>query len=206
MKRILFQGDSITDAGRSRDDDINKGTGYATLVSAELGFDYPNEYEFINRGVGGDRIMELYGRIKRDIINLKPDVISILIGVNDVWHEINWQNGISVKKFERIYNMMIEEIKEELPNTQIIILEPFILKGIGTVGKWEEFRSKIEANAEVSRKIADKYNLKFVPLIEKFNKAIQVAPSEYWLYDGVHPTSAGHELIKREYIKAFKEL
>ena len=206
MKRVLFQGDSITDASRSRENDVNKGIGYATLVSAELGLDYPGEYEFINRGVGGDRIVEVYGRIKRDILNLKPDIISILIGVNDVWHEINWQNGVPVKKFEKIYNMLIEEIIEELPNTKIIILEPFALKGIGTEGKWDEFRMDLEAHAKVAEKIADRFNLKFVPLMEKFDQATKLAPPEYWLYDGVHPTSVGHEIIKREYLKAFKEL
>ncbi|MBQ9920892.1 MAG: lysophospholipase, partial [Clostridia bacterium] len=85
--RILFQGDSITDAGRARDNDINLGTGYPMLVKATLGFEEPGKYEFFNRGISGNRVVDLYARIKNDIINLKPDVMSILIGVNDVWHE-----------------------------------------------------------------------------------------------------------------------
>ena len=88
MKTILFQGDSITDAGRARDNDANRGVGYPHLVSARLGCDNPTEFNFINRGISGNRIVDLYARIKADIINLKPDVMSILIGVNDVWHEI----------------------------------------------------------------------------------------------------------------------
>lgn len=90
VKRILFQGDSITDAGRSRENDEWKGRGYATLVSAKLGFDEPNQYEFFNRGIGGNRSVDLLARIKSDVINLKPDVMSILIGVNDVWHEVDF--------------------------------------------------------------------------------------------------------------------
>ena len=84
MKTILFQGDSITDAGRSYENDTSLGRGYATLVSARLAYDFPNEYSFLNRGVAGNRIVALYARIKRDIINLKPDYLSILIGINGV--------------------------------------------------------------------------------------------------------------------------
>ena len=94
MKTILFQGDSITDAGRARDNNSNRGLGYPHLVSARLGMDNPTEYNFINRGISGNRIVDLYARIKADIINLKPDVMSILIGVNDVWHEIAASNGV----------------------------------------------------------------------------------------------------------------
>ena len=85
-KLILFQGDSITDAGRNRENDAGTGTGYPTFVKGELGLSNPGEYEFINRGISGNRIVDLYARIKADIINLKPDYMSILIGVYDVWH------------------------------------------------------------------------------------------------------------------------
>ena len=94
MKRILFQGDSITDACRSRESDDWKGMGYPTFVSGKLGYEFPNEYEFLNRGVSGNRSIDLIARIKEDMINLKPDIMSILIGVNDVWHEFGSQNGV----------------------------------------------------------------------------------------------------------------
>ena len=98
--KILFQGDSITDAGRSRDNDQYIGTGYPLLVKSELGYKFPGKYEFINRGISGNRIVDLYARIKADIINIKPDVMSILIGVNDVWHEFGVNpNGVSSEKF-----------------------------------------------------------------------------------------------------------
>lgn len=205
MKRILFQGDSITDFMRSRDNDNFRGMGYTTLVSAELGFDYPNEYEFINRGISGDRIVDIYARIKKDIINLKPDVLSILIGINDVWHELEAGNGVATEKFEKVYNLIIEEVKAELPDIRIMIFEPFVLKGSATEEKWEEFRRDAEEKAAASKRVAEKNNLEFIPLMEKFDKLTEKVSSGYWLYDGVHPTAMGFELIAREWIKAFKK-
>jgi len=206
MKKILFQGDSITDAGRNFDDDLFKGYGYATLVSAQLGADKPNEYEFVNKGISGNRVVDLFTRIKCDMINLAPDYMSILIGVNDVWHEIGSKNGVSAPKFEKVYGMLIEEIKEALPNIKIMILEPFVLKGPATEESWKEFRTGVEERAACSKRVAEKYGLTFVPLQEIFDEASTKAEATYWLMDGVHPTSAGHELIKREWLKAFEKL
>ena len=109
MKRILFQGDSITDACRDREHLDNLGIGYPTLVKAELGFENPEKFDFQNRGISGNRIVDVYARIKSDIINLSPDYMSILIDVNDVWHEISYQNGIDAEKYQKIYCMMLDE-------------------------------------------------------------------------------------------------
>lgn len=206
MKRILFQGDSITDAGRSRTDDFNKGCGYPTLVSAALGYDFPGEYEFLNRGISGNRITDLIARVKYDIINLAPDVMSILIGINDCWHEFNCQNGVSAEKFEMYYNLLIEEVKEALPDIKIMILEPFLLHGEGIDSYYDEFRAEAEKRAAAAKRVAEKNGLKFVPLMEIFDKAEEKMGGGYYTGDGVHPTSAGHELIKREWIKAFEAL
>ena len=206
MKTILFQGDSITDACRLRDDDIYLGHGYPTLVKGEIGLDYPNEYNFLNRGISGNRIVDLYARIKYDLINLKPDVLSILIGINDVWHEINFQNGVDAEKFYKIYDMLIEEIKEALPEIKIMLLEPFVLKAKATEEAWDTFECETKKRGEKVQDLAKKHNLVFVPLQEKFDEAAKLAPNDYWLYDGVHPTSCGHEIIKREWVKAFKSL
>ena len=206
MKKILFQGDSITDAGRSRDNDMQTGHGYPTLVKASLGFDCHGEYEFINRGISGNRIIDLLARVKCDIINLKPDVMSILIGVNDVWHEAVYQNGISTEKYEKYYCMLIEEIKQALADIKIIILEPFVLKGSATEEYWDVFRPDVEQKAAAARRVAQKYNLKFVELLKPFDELYEKEPMGYWLMDGVHPTSFGHEFIKREWIKAFNEI
>lgn len=205
--RILFQGDSITDAGRSRENDFELGTGYPALVKGELGFDFPGKYEFLNRGISGNRIVDLYARIKSDIINLKPDIMSILIGVNDVWHDMGENpNGVDDNKFFKIYSMLIEEIRIALPDVKIIILEPFTLKGISNEGNWEVFKAEVLKRAEKAKQIAEKYNLTFIPLQNKFNAAIKGVPENYWLRDGVHPTIMGHELIKREWIRNFRNL
>jgi lysophospholipase L1-like esterase len=206
MKTILFQGDSITDALRSRENDEYKGSGYAALVSGKLGFDNPGEYQFLNRGISGNRVVDLYARIKADILNLKPDYLSILIGVNDVWHEFSSQNGVDTEKYAKVYGLLIEEILEGLPDIKILILEPFALKGTSTEAVWGKFYPQVRERAAKSKLIAEKFGLAFIPLQEKFDAACKLAPESYWIYDGVHPTVSGHELITREWIKAFNTL
>ncbi len=211
MKTILFQGDSITDCGRKREDPEDLAKGYPRLVAADIGFDNPNEYTFFNRGISGNRIVDLYARMKIDLINLKPDYMSILIGVNDTWHEINKQNGVDTAKYEKIYSMLIEEVKAALPDIKIIILEPFVLKGSATIAteeipdKWERFDKDVREKAAAARRVADKYGLKFVPLQDKFS-ALDAQHEGIWTADGVHPTVFGHELITREWLAAFDEI
>ena len=212
MKRILFQGDSITDACRDREHLDNLGIGYPTLVKAELGFENPEKFDFQNRGISGNRIVDVYARIKLDIINLKPDYLSILIGVNDVWHELSRQNGVDAEKFEKIYCMMLDEIYGALPNIKIMILEPFVLEGSATCNteeepdKWNIFNTEVRKRAQKARSVAQKYNIPFISLQDKFDSVSEKTENSYWLADGVHPTAAGHELIKREWIKHFAEL
>lgn len=201
MIKFVFQGDSITDANRNRDDINNYGYGYPNLVASELMCKYPGKYEFINEGISGDRIVDLYARIKQDLINHNPDYLSILIGVNDVWHELNEQNGVAAPKFEKVYSMLIEEIKEALPNIKIFILEPFVLKGSGTERYFDEFLADIKLHSQAAKNVAEKYGLTFIPLQEKFDEASKLMPPTYWAADGVHPTAAGHGLIKEELIK-----
>ncbi len=210
MKRIVFQGDSITDAGASYIKDAPLGTGYPLLIKAKLGADAPMEYEFIDLGISGNRVVDLYARIKRDFINREPDYISILIGVNDVWHEYPHKNGVSAEKFEKIYTMLLEEIFEVLPNVKILIMEPFTLKGSANTAILPDgselypiFRSEVEKRAAAAKRVADKFGLKFLPLQELFDKKAEETEGSYWLVDGVHPTSMGHELIAREWLKAF---
>lgn len=204
--RILFQGDSITDAGRG-DDGINLGIGYPLLVKAALGYAEPEKHEFINKGISGNRIVDVYARIKNDIINLKPDVMSILIGVNDVWHDFaDSPNGVDAEKFYKIYDMLIEEIKTALPDIKIMIMEPFVLKAEATEWKWTEFETGVKERAEMAKKISEKYNLPYIKLQKGFDELSKNTENSYWLRDGVHPTSMGHEYIKNEWIKTFKTL
>ena len=205
--RILFQGDSITDCGRDYNNDSVLGRGYAHLVSASLGYSEPGEHTFINKGISGNRIVDVYARIKRDILNYQPDIMSILIGVNDVWHELSESpNGVDADKFFKIYSMLIEEVKEALPNIKIIIMEPFVLEACSTEGAWDYFKTETKKRAEMAKKIAEKYSLPYIELQGGFDELAKKAPNSYWLGDGVHPTAAGHEFIKNEWLKAYKNL
>ncbi len=211
-KLILFQGDSITDAGRNNNWGHNHGFGYATMVAGELSLQEPYTYSFINKGVSGNRIVDLYARIKKDIINLKPDYVSILLGINDVWHEVENQNGVDAEKFEMVYSLLIQEIKAALPEIKIMILEPFTLPGPVTdpadhPERYTYIRKETELRAAAAKRVAEKYGLLFVPLQKQFDELYtgSTVPA-YWLWDGVHPTAGGHTLIKHAWLKAFEEL
>lgn len=225
MKTILFQGDSITDCSRIREektDFITKlcnklgrktllGNGYPALVAAELGA-RDKDLQFINRGVSGDRIPDVYARIVKDIIKIKPDYMSLLVGVNDVWQEFDRNNGTGASRFEKVYEILIQELQEELPDMKIIILEPFVLEGSATrnrenqPNRYELFRRAIIELAAIEKRLAEKYNLCFVPLQSVFDEAAEKAAPEALLSDGVHPTEKGHVLIKNEWLKAYKTL
>lgn len=212
MKTIVLQGDSITDANRNQQFPEASGNGYATMVKGWLGCEYPGQYHCYNRGVSGNRIGDLYARIREDIINLKPDIVSLLIGVNDVWSDVDNHAGTDTQKFERIYDMIIQELMAELPGVKIMILEPYVINGARTCNdeahpaRWEFMSSGVREKAAAARRIAEKYGIVFVELQNVFEKALESAPVSHWLPDGVHPTSAGHELIKRAWLKGFQEL
>lgn len=205
MKRFLFQGDSITDAYRLREGDLKYyGYGYATMVAGRLHQLHPGQLEFLNRGVSGDRIVDAYARIKQDVINLKPDYMSVLLGVNDVGHEFVHQNGVDPEKYEKIYTMFIEEIKAALPDIKIIIMEPFIADGEFTREQDSNFRDAVLQTAAKARKVAEKFNLPFVPLQEKFDQWVALYGETYVTHEGVHPTNAGHSLITEALVEVFE--
>ncbi len=204
--KIEFFGDSITDASRDRgsmDGGNAMGVGFVRQIAGILLAEAPEKYEIINRGISGNRIVDLYARIKADCWNLQPDVLSILIGVNDVWHEINYQNGVDIERFEKVYDMLLEDTQKQLPNTKIILCGPFVLLGCATEEKYEDFLI-IREYAKVVQRLAEKYGLPFLPLQEKFDKAANVHDAKYYLIDGVHPNIAGATLIANEWIKLFK--
>ena len=175
-KLILFQGDSITDAGRFRDyhDPFNRlGCGYPSLIAARLDLDHPGEYDWINRGVSGDRIVDIYARMQKDLINHAPDCMSILVGVNDVWHGLEAQpNGVDASKFEKIYDMLLDEVKTAFPDIRLILLGAFVLPGSATVRddqpeRWEIFSREVAIRDQIAKKLAEKPNsiLKKPPLL-----------------------------------------
>ena len=131
--------------------------------------------------------------------------MSILIGVNDVSHELTMNCGVSPKKFRMIYEMLIDEIKECLPEIKIIILETFILKGSCTEKLWNEFDSEVRKMAEISKQIAEKYNFDFVPLQNRFDELSADGNTAYWTADGIHPSIEGHQIIKEELQKVIEK-
>ena len=207
MKTLLFQGDSITDCGRTTCGSAGYppglwGPGYPGLIASQLMGDQPGKWNVVNRGISGNRVVDLYARWRIDALNLNPDIISILIGVNDTWHE-TVKNGVDVPRYDKFYRMLLDWTKEVLPKTKFILLEPFVLP-FGAVQK--SWLSEIKARQKVVRQIAKDYDTVFVPLQKPFNDALKFAPQEYWLVDGVHPQPAGHRLIQKEWLKAAKDL
>lgn len=205
-KTFLFQGDSITDAGRDRNNVNYRGNGYPTLVAGRLGADHPGEFTFINKGISGNRVVDLYQRIREDFINLKPDYLTVLIGVNDVWHEIGGRrNGVDNKKYHKVYRELIEEVKAMCPGIKIFILEPFVLKAAATENDWFVFESEVAMRAASAKAVAEETGSTFIPLQEKFNALCEKAEPSYWLLDGVHPSAMGHEIIARAVAEAVEK-
>jgi len=205
-KTILFQGDSITDAFRRYENDSHLGTGYANMVSARLGLENPDAYTFYNKGISGNRSVDLYARMKKDILNLKPDYMSILIGVNDVWHEKMYNNGVTPEKFKKIYAMLLEEVQEALPDIKIMLMEPFIAPGSTTNEDLEWFRVEVAKMAKAVRELSEEFNLPFIELQADLDALLDKAPEGYWLFDGVHPSIWFHQYIADKWIATFKTL
>ena len=205
MKTVLFQGDSITDSGRFTEATLDIGYGYPAMVASKIGEQYPQKFNFINRAVSGNRIVDIYARIKRDIINIKPDYLSIMVGINDVWHDLGDDpNGVETPRFRKIYNDLLEIITEALPETKIILMTPYYTE---ISASWDEKAMQlIIEKAEVTKEMSDKYNTAYIDTQNIINNAIKRAPLEYWLQDGVHPTIYGHMLIAKEYERKLLEL
>lgn len=206
MKIVLF-GDSITDAGRNRGSDFNLadyGFGYPSFIAGEL-LSKDNTYQIYNRGISGDRVVDLYARIKKDVWNLQPDVLSIHIGINDVWHEIEAKNGVEIERFDRIYRMLIKDTKEKSPNVKILLMEPFLLNN-GKIEEWYFDRlNEVKAYAKVVKTIADECGCIYLPLQEMLDKAAERFGAEHILPDCVHPSIAGAKLIADAWVKIFNE-
>jgi lysophospholipase L1-like esterase len=207
---ILFQGDSITDGNRGRDTDPNHilGHGYAFSIASRLGADHPEKgYNFINRGISANKIIDLKARWKTDTLDLKPNVLSILIGVNDASSVVvNWEPIISVEEYEAVYRELLELTKTQFPNILFVLCEPFILKVGNVKANWDAYHDDVIRRQAVVAKLALEYNAVFVGFQQVFDKACEKAPADYWLWDGVHPTVAGHELLAREWIKSVESI
>jgi lysophospholipase L1-like esterase len=205
---VLFQGDSITDGGRWRTGhDFNHimGQDYAYILAGEIGAKHPELHlEFVNRGVGGDRVLDLAARWKADTLDLQPQVLSILIGVNDTLAERD--KAESVATFKSTYDKLLADTIAALPHTKIILGEPFLLPVGKYAADYAEQRAEVEQRAAVVAELAAKYKLPEVMYQEAFDAACKRAPAATWSWDGVHPTYAGHWLMSREWLKTAKGL
>ncbi len=205
--KIVLLGDSITDMGRNRGltGAFSYGNGYPFFVEGILNAEKPNAHTVYNKGISGNRIVDVYARVKADCWNLQPDVVSCLIGVNDIWHEIDDKNGVELDRFIRFYEMLIDDTRKALPNVKFILLEPFVLNCGVTTEKFEEF-AKVKEYAKEIKALALRKNCKFVPLQATFDALSEKYGAEHWLYDGVHPAVAGSKVIADAWLKAFAEI
>jgi lysophospholipase L1-like esterase len=206
---VLFQGDSITDSDRNRDDNSYNnpsvlGSGYAMLAGAALIEKYASlNLKVYNKGVSGNKVFELAERWDKDCLDIKPDVLSILIGVNDIWHKLEGNYNGTVEIYRNDYIALLERTRKALPNVKLIICEPFAIPGVKAVDdKWyPEFYSYQKAAME----IAAQFKATFIPYQRIYNEAITRAPGGYWTGDGVHPTLAGAQLMAQAWIDVVKD-
>jgi lysophospholipase L1-like esterase len=204
---VLFQGDSITDCGRDRsiaaaNDARALGTGYPLLVTGALRDRFPGrDLQVFNRGVSGNTVEDLRGRWTADAIELKPAVLSILIGVNDKWHTLMGTYSGTAEKYEAGYHALLDATRTALPGTHLVVMEPFVLRTGAVTDAWfPDFDSYRAA----SRRVADRAKATFVPLHDKLQDLARKAAPTYWAADGVHPTVAGHAAIARQWLDRVK--
>lgn len=205
---ILFQGDSITDAGRKRDkNDPNNsaalGSGYALMAaSGLLRKNADKNLKIYNKGISGNKVFQLAERWDSDCFAIKPDVLSILVGVNDYWHTLNHDYKGTVQTYRDDYNKLLDRTRQQLPDVQLIIGEPFAVKGVSAVDdKWYPAFDEYRAAA---KEIADQHQAIFIPYQAIFDKALQSAPGSYWTGDGVHPSVAGAQLMAEAWLQCVK--
>lgn len=202
---ILFQGDSITDAGREKTHQLSNnaysfGTGYAFLAASHLLNAYPDKSLTIyNRGISGNKVYQLQDRWKEDAIDLKPNLVSILIGVNDYWHKVKHGYKGTVEIYENDLRALVQRTINELPGVRIILCEPFILPNTSAVE--ESWVIPFKKYQKAALKIAKEFNTLWVPFQSIFDQELQHAKETYWAPDGVHPSMAGSQLMAQAWLE-----
>ena len=196
---VLFQGDSITDAGRSRENDVDLGRGYPAMVAAWFSALYPEKnVRFINRGISGNRAADLKRRWQPDCLDLAPTWVSILIGINDTWRRYDSDDPTSAQVYGANFRAILEQTREKL-NAKLVILEPFCLPVPEDRASW---RVDLDPKIAVARELAREFEATFVPLDGLFAAAATKREMGFWLPDGVHPSPAGHALIAQAWLSA----
>lgn len=204
--RLLFQGDSITDMkwGRNQKDRNHYlGHSYVYLIAARLGVDMSEaQLDIYNRGISGNTVGDLRKRWQKDAIDLKPDLLSILIGVNDIGRNLN--NGVDVRKWEGDYRFILEASRRANPELRIVLLDPFVLASgrLKNAEAFKKYRDQVERLLPIVASLAKDFDTVHVKTQDVFDTAAAAAPAEQWIWDGVHPLPQGHELIARSWLEA----
>lgn len=205
---ILFQGDSITDAGRKRDnlgpnDTGAFGNGYAMIAASTLLNRYADKnIQVYNRGISGNRVPNLISRWEADAIQLRPTILSILIGVNDFWRTVDRGDHNTPELYKQQYQQLMDTTLEKLPNVKLIIGEPFGVKGVKHVT--DAWFPEFPRYQEAAREIAKEYNAMFLPYQSVFDKAASRGSGDYWTTDGVHTSLAGANLMAEAWLGLIK--
>lgn len=196
---VLFQGDSITDAGRSRENDAMLGGGYAAMLAAQIGARFPErQIQFLNRGISGNRAANLEARWQKDCIDLKPDWVSIMIGINDTWRAFDSGDPTSTADYAASYRRILEQVRDQL-GARLILIEPFVLPHPEDRKRW---RDDLNPRIDAVRELAREFGAILVPMDGIFAAACCRREPAFWAGDGVHPSPAGHALIARSWLSA----
>ncbi len=200
--KILFQGDSITDADRNRADIHDLGKGYPRYAAEFIAREHPEtEFEFIDLGISGDQTKDLVARLEDDFIAIQPDLISIHIGINDTWHRAANRDWLGNDVFEANYRKVLTAIKEKT-NAKILIIEQFLLP----VPDKEYFRADLNGKIDITRKLAREFADYYIPLDGLMAQAAIDKGAYHWSDDGVHPNANGAEFIGKLYADAFSKM
>jgi lysophospholipase L1-like esterase len=206
---VLFQGDSITDMGRNRkrtaaNDNAGLGPGYPFIAASQLLYRHADkDLKCYNRGISGNVVPQLIARWQEDCLDLKPNVLSILIGVNDYWHTLG--DGTytgTVESYRADYTKLLETTKKALPDVKLIIGEPYAIRGVKVVD--DSWFPAFTPYQEIARELADKFGAVFIPYQKIYEEAIKKAPAGYWTHDGVHPDTAGDALMAQAILQVIE--
>jgi lysophospholipase L1-like esterase len=198
--RIVFFGDSITDCERDRSDEKSLGNGYVKVLADKLRPIYPDmDIDLINKGVSGNEVCDLLARVQRDVIDLQPDAVVIMIGINNVIHQFKYGKELNLKQFEKDFTELVTRLKEA--GIVVIFLEPFLLPAPDK----RRMRMLFEKELEIIHRIGVGMCDEFVAYDEMFNGLCETIPYTVYSEDGVHPTFKGSNLIANQAIKAIRK-
>lgn len=193
--KIVFFGDSVTESERDASNPHDFGNGYVKFAEGKLRLLYPDRRtEFLNRGVGGNDVSDLAARIQHDVLDEKPDVIVLQVGINDVMNE-----SVSEQSFEKEYAALLERLVGS--GAKVLILQPFALP----VGDKARLRPRLDQFNRMIRAIAEKNAIPVIPMDEIFNGAAQDIKPTQFTSDGIHPTHRGHRYLADFVVKALKK-